>query len=157
MILYTVHQDSTCPIQQCRNTYKMSISRLTERDLDSTGSFISVSCPFFIYSGIICFVCCVSAEPESSIPAPLESAKEDSEGELQGGRGKRGRGKRDTRRVQMYEESGSVLSGPRHPSARGLVNTGWSQIWHSMFHTRWAHQGGWGMYTDLGRMPLQSI
>ncbi len=64
---------------------------------------------FFIYSGIICFVCLVSAEPESSIPEALESAEEDSEGELQGGRGKRGQGgKRDTRRVQMYEESGSV-------------------------------------------------
>ena len=87
----------------------MSISRLTERDFDSTGSFISVSCPFFIYSGIICFVCFVSAEPESSIPAPLESAEEDSEGELQGGLGKRGQGgKRDTRLVQMYEESGSI-------------------------------------------------
>ncbi len=57
---------------------KMSISSLTERDLDSTGSFISVSCPFFIYSGIICFVCFVSAEPEPPIPATLESAGEDS-------------------------------------------------------------------------------
>ena len=44
----------------------------------------------------------VSAEPELSIPAALESAEEDSEGELQGGSGnlKRGQGgKRDRRWV----------------------------------------------------------
>jgi hypothetical protein len=39
---------------------------------------------FFIYSGIICFVCIVSAELEPSIPAPPESAEEpeESEGEI---------------------------------------------------------------------------
>ena len=64
-----------------------------------------------IYSGIIFFVCFVAAEPESSIPAPLESAEEESEGEWQRDSGslKRGQGgKRDTRWVLKYEETGSV-------------------------------------------------
>jgi hypothetical protein len=49
-------------------------------------------CSVFIYSEIICIVYFVSAEPESSIPAPLDSAEEESEGELQGGQAKREQG-----------------------------------------------------------------
>ena len=42
----------------------------------------------------------------------------------------------------------SFLAGPSTP--RGLINTGFSQIWHSLFHTRWTHRTACGMYTDLG-------
>ena len=39
---------------------------------------------FVIYSGKICFVYFICTEQESTIPAPLDSAEEESEGELQG-------------------------------------------------------------------------